>query len=130
LRVRKHELLLPAGPETIEIGSYAGKLFALYTLVQVLTGSTISRARYRASFTELKESNMQKKLTTILLAMLLGLGTLSLAACDNDGPAENAGENIDEATDDAQDSMEDAGDSMKDNMDEAGDNIEDATDGN
>ena len=73
---------------------------------------------------------MQKKLTTILLAMLLGLGTLSLAACEEDGPAENAGESIDNATDDASNSMEDAGEDMQDSMEEAGDEMEDAADDN
>ena len=38
------------------------------------------------------------KWRALMLAMLLGLGALTLSACD-DGPAEEAGEEIDDATD-------------------------------
>jgi|TARA_Y100001968_G_scaffold311882_1_gene334434 hypothetical protein len=52
---------------------------------------------------------MKKLALALLMAMMMG----GLAACDNQGPAEEAGENIDE-------SMEDAGDSLE----EMGENIE------
>lgn len=69
---------------------------------------------------------MHKKLTTLLLAMMLGLGTLTLAACDSDGPAEEAGENIDEAADNAGDSMENAADNTEEGMENTGDNMQDS----
>ena len=53
-----------------------------------------------------------------LFALVLALGTgFALAGCEQDGPVENAGEQVDDA-------MEEAGDSMND----AADEIEDATD--
>ena len=58
--------------------------------------------------------NQQKTLITLLLASGLSLG---LVGCDRDGPAEEAGEDIDRA-------MDNAGD----NLERAGDKIENATD--
>lgn len=47
------------------------------------------------------------------LALVLSLGTLGLAACeDNEGPAERAGESIDNAAERAGEAMEDAGDEI------------------
>lgn len=63
-----------------------------------------------------------KTLLTILMAGTL----LFLAACD-DGPAENAGENIDNAINKASDSIGDAVDNTGDALEEAGDEIQDAT---
>ncbi|HEY7883991.1 MAG TPA: hypothetical protein VIC08_03490 [Cellvibrionaceae bacterium] len=40
--------------------------------------------------------------------LLLMVFALPLAACDNDGPAEELGENIDNAADDAGDAIHDA----------------------
>jgi hypothetical protein len=49
-----------------------------------------------------------------MLALLLGLGTAGLAACDNaDGPAEQAGEKVDNATQDAGQALENAGDKLQ-----------------
>lgn len=47
------------------------------------------------------------------LILVAILGSLGLAACDaNDGPMEDAGENIDEAADDMKDSMDEVEDEM------------------
>ena len=63
------------------------------------------------------------KLTTPLAATVL---LFSLGACsDNDGPAENFGERIDDAVSDARDRLEDAEDEAR----EAADEIRDALDG-
>lgn len=51
---------------------------------------------------------MRNQLTTILLALMMGLGAVSLTACSDDGSAENAGEQVDEAIDEAGDAVEDA----------------------
>tara|TARA_R100000365_G_C2748118_1_gene78926 strand:+ start:2106 stop:2246 length:141 start_codon:yes stop_codon:yes gene_type:complete len=41
-----------------------------------------------------------------IIAILLGLGAFGLAACDtNDGPAEEMGEEIDDAADEVEDEM-------------------------
>lgn len=59
----------------------------------------------------------------ILAALLL------LAGCNGEeGPAEQAGEEIDEAVDDAEDTVEEAAESAGDAMEEAGDDVEEATD--
>lgn len=48
-----------------------------------------------------------------LLISLLAL-TVGITGCEQDGPAEQAGEKIDNAVDDAKDGMDDASDTMKD----------------
>lgn len=51
---------------------------------------------------------MRNQLSTIALALMLGTGAVSLTACEQDGPAENAGEQVDEAMEEAGDAIEDA----------------------
>lgn len=54
---------------------------------------------------------------------------LVTAGCDSDqGPAEEAGEQIDEAVEDVQDSAEDAAESAGDQVEEAADELEEKTD--
>jgi hypothetical protein len=56
------------------------------------------------------------KLFMSLMTALLLMG--GVAACDdNDGPAEQAGEKIDEATEEAADAVEDAADEVEDATD-------------
>ena len=52
-----------------------------------------------------------KKLSAAVLMALLAGG---LAACDNQGPAEEAGENIDNSMEDAGESIENAGENIED----------------
>ena len=55
-------------------------------------------------------SSMRK----LALALCLGFGTLGLAACeDNEGPAERAGESIDNATERAGEAIEESGENMQ-----------------
>jgi hypothetical protein len=55
------------------------------------------------------ENTAMLLLRQLALALLLGLGTLGLAACENgEGPAERAGETADDAAEDAGDAIEDA----------------------
>lgn len=64
---------------------------------------------------------MQNKRAILMLSALglfSGLGGLS--ACD-EGPAEDAGEHIDEAADDTKDAVEDAADDVEDAVDDAND---------
>ena len=58
--------------------------------------------------------------TKNLLPIFALLATLGLAAC-SDGPAEQAGENIDNATQNAGDAIENAADNAGDAIENAGD---------
>ncbi|MGD8176006.1 hypothetical protein [Marinimicrobium sp. ARAG 43.8] len=63
-----------------------------------------------------EENMLSKRVRSIALAIFLVLsGGAFLTACDQ-GPAEEAGENIDDAADDAGDAMEDAADEVEDSM--------------
>lgn len=54
---------------------------------------------------------------------------LMIAGCDSDqGPAERAGERIDETVEDAKESAKDAAESAGDRVEEAADELEDKTD--
>lgn len=64
------------------------------------------------------------KLSVAALALLFAIG---LTACEK-GPAEKAGEKIDNAAENMGDKIEDATDKAGDKLEEAGDKIEDKTD--
>lgn len=64
------------------------------------------------------------KLTIASLALLFAFG---LTACEK-GPAEKAGEKIDNAAENAGDKIENATDKAGDKLEAAGDKIEDKTD--
>jgi predicted small lipoprotein YifL len=54
-----------------------------------------------------------RDLKFIVILLLLAVG---LTACDRQGPAETAGENIDQAVDKAGDKIDDAADKVEDSM--------------
>jgi hypothetical protein len=54
------------------------------------------------------------KLNRTTTATLLFLASLGFAGCSGDGPAEEAGETMDEAVDDAGDALENAADDLED----------------
>ena len=56
-------------------------------------------------------SQLAKKLAIALLMALMAGG---LVACDNQGPAEEAGESIDESLEDAGEGMEELGEDIED----------------
>jgi hypothetical protein len=58
----------------------------------------------------------------LALVVVLGLGTLGLAACDNDGPAEQTGEKVDNAIERAGDAINPQGPAER-----AGEAVDDAT---
>ncbi|WP_019625752.1 hypothetical protein [Thioalkalivibrio sp. ALJT] len=60
----------------------------------------------------------KSRLTVFLLALMMALGSATLAGCDNQGPAEEAGENIDDAMEDAGDALDDAADEMEEAFDD------------
>ncbi|SDN51929.1 hypothetical protein [Vreelandella arcis] len=62
---------------------------------------------------------MYKGFKAIGVAILLAFLAVGLAACgDDEGPAEEAGENIDETMEDAGEEMEEAGEDMEDAAEE------------
>lgn len=68
------------------------------------------------------------KFTKLSIAALATFLILGITACDNKGPAEQAGENIDNAAENMGDKIEDATDNAEDKVEDAGDRVEDATD--
>lgn len=69
-------------------------------------------------------SNWTKMVFAFLLALTLGM----LSGCEQDGPAEEAGEAIDETMEDASDAAEEAVDEAEEEIDDAEDEIEDEID--
>lgn len=60
-----------------------------------------------------------------LLALMVALGGVSMTACgSSDGPAERAGEEIDEAIEDAEGTVEEAADNIEEAADEAAEEAE------
>lgn len=53
-------------------------------------------------------------------ALIVGLTTPLLAACDDEGPAEQLGENIDETADQVGQSLDDAAENMEEKMENTG----------
>jgi hypothetical protein len=62
---------------------------------------------------------MMKKKHALALGVLLPLLTVLGVGCEKEGPAEEAGEAMDNATENAGDAMEDAGDKAEDAADDA-----------
>ena len=62
---------------------------------------------------------------SLLLISLLA-GMTMLAACNDKGPAEKAGEQLDSAIENVKDSAEDTADAIEENAEQAADDIEDA----
>lgn len=64
---------------------------------------------------------MQRKVGKAVTIALLTLGTVSLIGCEDEGPAEQMGERLDDALSEAQDRLEDARDEVEDAAEEVGD---------
>lgn len=64
----------------------------------------------------------------LLLSTLAVVFVFGLAACEKKGPAETAGEKMDNAAEKMGDKIENATDKAGDKMEDAGDKIEDKTD--
>ena len=60
--------------------------------------------------------------------ILFAAGFLSLSGCEQKGPAETLGENIDDGVEEAGDFLDDAADSIADEAQRARDNLEEAVD--
>ena len=78
---------------------------------------------------EERHAPLRTRIGATAAAIVLGLGAAGVAGCgddDNEGPAEEAGQAIDEGAEDAGDAAEDAANS--DEVQEAGDEIDEAAD--
>ena len=58
--------------------------------------------------------------------LLLALASFSLAGCEEEGPAERLGRNIDEGAEEARDAVEDSVEALEDDLEQAGEELEDA----
>ena len=67
------------------------------------------------------------KRTRILCLLLAIVFIAAFVACEQEGPAEQAGEKIDEAVEEAGDKMEEAGDAIEEKVDEMEEKAEEAT---
>lgn len=56
---------------------------------------------------------------TVLTALVLGLSAPVLAACEDEGPMEQVGEQMDEAGEESAEAMEEAGDAIEERAEEA-----------
>jgi hypothetical protein len=64
-----------------------------------------------------------------LIPLALSVAAFTLVAgCESEGPAEQAGERVDEAVESASEALEEAGEQMEDKLEEAGDKVEEKTD--
>lgn len=68
------------------------------------------------------------KFNKLSIAALTAFIIIGLTACEKKGPAEQVGENIDNAAENFGDKMEDATEDAGDKLEAAGDKVEDATD--
>ena len=64
------------------------------------------------------------------LLMLVTFSFLGMYGCDSDGPAEEAGERLDDAVDSMADTADDIGDSITEAAEDACDEVGDATNSN
>lgn len=67
-------------------------------------------------------------LRQLALSLLIGMTALGLAACEEEGPAEQAGESIDESVEEMEQSIDESAEEMGDSMEEMGDEMEQAAD--
>jgi predicted small lipoprotein YifL len=56
----------------------------------------------------------------MVVGLVLGLLTFPLAACEQKGPAEKAGEQVDQAMEEAKEEIEQAADAIRDKIDPQG----------
>jgi len=75
-------------------------------------------------------NNRSPRITSALFALLFALGGGAvLSGCEEQGPAEEAGEEIDEAVEDAGEQIDDAAEEAGDAVEDAAEEVEEETDG-
>lgn len=71
------------------------------------------------------------RITSALFALLFALGGGAvLTGCEDQGPAEEAGEEIDDAVEEAGEKIDEAAEEAGDAVEEAAEEVEEETDGN
>lgn len=76
-------------------------------------------------------NNRSPRITSALFALLFALGGGAvLSGCEEQGPAEEAGEEIDDAVEEAGEEIDEAAEETGDAVEEAAEEIEEETDGN
>ena len=65
-------------------------------------------------------------LRKILIAVLVGCLSLAVVSCDQKGPAEKAGENIDKGIEKTGEAIEEAGDAVEEAAEEVNEKMKDA----
>lgn len=70
----------------------------------------------------LRKSRFSAK--TAITALMLGLTAPVLAACEDEGPAEEMGETMDETMEESGEAMEGAAEDMGEQMEQTGENIQ------
>jgi hypothetical protein len=68
------------------------------------------------------------KLRFLTVGLILSVLLFGVVACEQKGPAEKAGEKIDNVAEKAGEKLEDDSDKVKDKLEEVGGKVEDATD--
>ncbi|WP_029897375.1 hypothetical protein [Desulfohalovibrio reitneri] len=61
---------------------------------------------------------MWKRILALLAVLMLTFSMFSLTACENEGPMEEAGEQIDEAAEEAADQAEEMADELEESTDQ------------
>ncbi len=112
---------LPASNQSVNIHLIEIRSQTLQDRLQALK-STLCVSKY-----SLFKGNYMS-LKTLSLPVLATLLIIGLSACEKKGPAEVAGEKIDNAAEKMGDKIEDATDKAGDKLESAGDKIEDKTD--
>jgi hypothetical protein len=77
---------------------------------------------------ELHEQKISRRcamFTRICRLLLLGTVVFTIGACDQEGPAERAGESIDEAAEEVQEGVEEAGEEVQGAVESAREELED-----
>ena len=71
---------------------------------------------------------MTERLKKLAIMGMLAFPLSALVACENEGPFERAGEEIDDTADDVNDDIKDGLDEAGDDLEDAGEEVDDAVD--
>jgi len=69
-------------------------------------------------------SHLQRITKVFAIALIIGFFGVGLTACENEGPAEEAGEEVDEAFEETGDAIDETADEAEDAADEVEDELQ------
>jgi hypothetical protein len=75
-----------------------------------------------------KETVMTELLKKFAIVGVLAFPLAAMVSCENEGPFERAGENMDDTADDIDDNINDGLDDAGDNLEDAGEEVDEAVD--